>query len=171
MTSPETTTAHAQLHARASGDDAVARATDRLRAGGTRITAPRSGVLRVLAEQHEHLRADQVADLLSGAGVHRATVYRTLELLAATGVVASRSLPGGATGYHLDVQGDGHGHLHASCRSCGQVVAVPEHALDAAVDTVRRAVGFRVDTRRSELVGVCSGCAEPGPEGSGSAQP
>lgn len=159
VTTFEAPAAHAELHAHASVDGSVARATARLRAEGQRITAPRSSVLRALAQQHVHLCADDVADLLAGQGVHRATVYRTLELLASTGVVARRSLPGGATGYHLDVQPDEHAHLHAACRSCGAVVAVPAHALDAAVETVQRAVGFRVERGRSELVGVCAACA------------
>jgi Fur family ferric uptake transcriptional regulator len=159
MSDPEASTVHARLHAHASVESSVARAAERLRDAGQRITAPRRSVLRVLAQHHEHLRADEVADLLDADGVHRATVYRTLELLAETGVVSCRALPGGATGYHLDALADEQEHLHAHCRSCSRVVALPARVLDAAVESVERAVGFRLAPQRSDLTGLCSGCA------------
>ncbi|QZN87019.1 Fur family transcriptional regulator [Cellulomonas sp. C5510] len=149
---------HAALHA-AGAEASVSRALDRLRADGERLTAPRRAVLHVLAAHHEHLAADAVADELAAAGVHRTTVYRTLDLLVRAGVVTTRPLPAGATGYHLDVAPDGHGHLHAHCRSCGEVVAIPADALDAAVDAVVRATGFRLAPRVTDLAGVCAGCA------------
>jgi Fur family ferric uptake transcriptional regulator len=137
----------------------VARALARLREDGERITAPRRAVLHALAAHHEHLSADAVADLLVGEGVHRTTVYRTLDLLVQAGVVASRALPGEATGYHLDAVPDHHEHLHARCRGCGEVVAIPAHALDAAAEAIEAATGFRLAPRVSDLAGLCSGCA------------
>lgn len=161
MSDSEASTVHARLHAHAPAEVSVARATERLRDAGQRITTPRRSVLRALAQHHEHLRADEVADLLAADGVHRATVYRTLELLADKGVVSCRALPGGATGYHLDVLADEQEHLHAHCQSCSRVVAVPVHALDAAVEIVQRAVGFRLAPQRSDLTGLCSRCDQP----------
>ena len=148
------------MHGDESAEASVARATERLRTEGQRITVPRLAVLRELAQHHEHLRADDVAELLVGEGVHRTTVYRTLELLARSGVVSCRPLPGGATGYHLDALAEQHGHLHAHCRSCSRVVAVPADVLDAAAQAVERAVGFRLTPQSTTLSGLCFSCAE-----------
>jgi len=147
---------HAELHGHAH-DDAVESALATLRTIGERVTSPRRAVIDVLAHSHDHVTAEQVSAAI-GDGVHRATVYRTLDHLAELGIVsAMRS--GDATGYHLAVTALGHEHLHARCRRCGRVVVLPVNSLQGAVDRLRHARLFRLDPAQSDLVGICETCA------------
>ncbi|KAA9129952.1 transcriptional repressor [Microbacterium caowuchunii] len=151
---------HERLHA-TGGSDAVRAAVAALRQRGQRVTTPRRVVLEVLAGHPDHLTADEVAGLIEGGEVHRATVYRTLEMLAAAGVVSQRQTPGGAARYHLAATGQGREHLHGYCRRCGDVVVLPSDALTEVVPRVRAATGFRLDVAQSTLVGLCARCAPP----------
>ena len=135
---------HALLHSSAIGG-AVNVALAELRRRGQRVTAPRRAVVEALAAHPDQLTAEQVLALLDGLGIHRATVYRTLELLAATGVVSRRQAPGGPTRYHLAATGPGLEHLHGHCRQCGTVVALPPNALDAVGGRLIRDTGFVID--------------------------
>lgn len=149
---------HEQLHAQ-TGADAVDGALDRLRRRGERVTAPRRAVLEVLAGRSDHLTADEVSALLEGSDVHRATVYRTLDVLSAAGVVSHRHLAGEAARYHLAATAEGAEHLHGHCLGCGTVVVLPADALDAAGTRLREVSGFRLDIPQSTLSGLCEACA------------
>jgi Fur family ferric uptake transcriptional regulator len=148
---------HERLHSRAA-DDAVSAAVSRLRERGERVTAPRRAVLEVLAGRSDHLTADEVSSLLEGTEVHRATVYRTLDVLSAAGVVSHRHGAGGATRYHLAAAAEGAEHLHGHCRRCGVVVVLPADALGLATERVREAAGFRLEAEQSTLIGLCREC-------------
>ncbi len=144
---------HAQLHAHTGAADAAVAA---LRTHGERVTAPRRAVLDALAGA-DALTADDVVARVSDAGIHRATVYRTLDLLADRGVAARRLVPDGASRYHLAATAPGHEHLHAHCRVCGAVVSVPSDVLAPAVASVA-ASGFDLDPAHSTLTGRCANC-------------
>ncbi|WP_168202682.1 MULTISPECIES: Fur family transcriptional regulator [Georgenia] len=150
---------HDHVH-HAAGPRSAQAAVAALRARGERITSGRRAVLDVLSASADHLTAEEVVAALGDSTVHRATVYRTLDLLVAAGVVAYRRLPGGATSYHLAATGEGYEHLHGYCHRCGTVVVLPADALDDVGELLRRA-GFRLDARHSDLVGLCERCVSP----------
>lgn len=125
-----------------------------LRANGKRVTRARKLLLGVLARNHDHLTADEVADLLQDEGVHRVTVYRTLEALTEVGAVTHLQTPGGATSYHLATDS----HLHGHCIECNRVIALPAGIFGGAADQLQRSVGFALDANRSSLLGVCATC-------------
>src|SRR5690606_19971284 len=113
-----------------------------LRARGERMTGPRRAVLRVLAEQPEHLSAEAVLARVSAhdPGVHRASVYRTLEALSALGVVQHVHVTQGGTAYHL-VRGEQR-HLHAQCHVCGAVLDLPGDLLADVEEVLATRHGF-----------------------------
>ncbi len=123
------------------------------------MTAPRRAVLEALAGRSDHLTADEVSLLLERADVHRATVYRTLDMLSAAGVVSHRHTAGGATRYHLAAAPEGGEHLHGHCRECGTVAVLPADALAGTAARLREAAGFRLEPEQSTLVGLCAECA------------
>lgn len=135
-------------------DAVVHQGLDRLRSRGQRVTRARRRLLEVLAERHDHLTAEELARLLHDEGIHRATVYRTLEVLVEAGTLTHRRSAGGATGYHIATAS----HLHGHCASCGGVVALPSGALDAARDQLLVTHGFELNPHRSSLVGICASC-------------
>lgn len=135
------------------------RALQVLRAHGQRLTRPRRAVVAALAALEGHPSAEDVGAEVAriDPGVHRATVYRTLDTLAALGVV-SHVHSHGTTAYHLAAPGD-EAHLHARCRSCDRVVDLPGDLLDDAVVRVRAATGFEVEPAHVALSGTCERCS------------
>jgi Fur family ferric uptake transcriptional regulator len=129
-----------------------------LRGRGERMTGPRKAVLAVLAASGGHLGAEEVVSRVAqvDAGVHRASVYRTLEALCDLGVVQHVHIGHGATAYHL-VQG-GDVHVHAQCSSCGALVDLPVDVLESAGRRMRQEAGFVLDPTHVALSGTCAAC-------------
>jgi Fur family transcriptional regulator, ferric uptake regulator len=133
-----------------------------LRARGERMTGPRRAVLSVLAADPGHLSADDVHLRVSARdpGVHRASVYRALDMLTELGVVQHVHTGRGVTTYHL-IRGE-RPHLHAQCRVCGTVLDLPEDLLDTVAGVLARDHGFLLDAGHVALSGVCR-CCDPVP--------
>ncbi|MGA7687819.1 MAG: Fur family transcriptional regulator [Jiangellales bacterium] len=133
-------------------DDALAA----LRQGGDRVTEPRRAVLQALADLPDHPTAEQVVVAVEArsSGVHRATVYRTLETLTALGIVTHVHVGHGGTAYHLAERR----HLHAQCHVCGAVVDVPDDVLDGVRATLHEVAGFDLDPSHVALSGRCATC-------------
>ena len=88
--------------------------------------------------------------------VSRGTVYRNLNLLAETGVIATVKAPGAM---RFDRRCDSHGHV--VCRSCGVVADAPL-AYDASLDAAAsQATGFAIDSHIMVFEGLCPHCAAP----------
>jgi Fur family ferric uptake transcriptional regulator len=135
------------------------RALQALRSHGQRVTRPRRVVVAALAALDGHPSAEDVGAEVAriDPGVHRATVYRTLDTLAELGVVAHVHSHG-TTAYHLADPDDG-AHLHARCRRCDRVVDLPGDLLDQAVARVRAGTGFEVEPAHVALSGTCADCS------------
>jgi Fe2+ or Zn2+ uptake regulation protein len=129
-----------------------------LRARGERMTGPRRAVLAVLAQHGGHLGADDVVTMVAAhdPGVHRASVYRTLDALSHLGVIQHIHVGHGATTYHL--VRPGHRHLHAQCRLCGSVRDLPPDILDEVAAALSRDHGFALDAGHVALSGICHQC-------------
>ena len=143
----------------APDDDLLADVTRRLRSRGERMTTPRRAVLQALVGA-DHLTADQVQERVDAShpGVHRVSVYRTLQALGELGVVQHVHLGHGPTTYHLIRREDGD-HPHAHCRSCGVVVDLPPGLLDDVRRSLADSEGFVLDVGHVALSGTCAGCA------------
>lgn len=145
------TTAHGGDH-----HDVLAQAQRLLRARGQRMSAPRRAVLHALTARGGHVGAEQVVTDVAETGVHRSSVYRTLETLTRLGVVQHVHLGHGATAYHLV---DAH-HPHAQCRSCGAVVDLPADLLEPLRPVVTARSGFVLDVLHVALSGTCAACVD-----------
>ena len=142
-----------------TADELVDDALAVLRSRGERITVPRRLVLDALAGSSEHLSADDLYERIGerAPGVHKATVYRTIEALVRAGVVAHVHLPHGAATYHLVVPGD-RAHLHVVCRACGRLHDVPSDLLDGVATELETTFAFRLDADHVALTGWCAAC-------------
>lgn len=150
--------AHDDLHASA-GAGAVGAAVSVLRSRGERVTVPRRVIITVLAARPRPLSADEIAEIVESSGVHRATVYRTLERLVDAGVASVHTVAGAAR-YHLTAIDTAHEHLHAVCRMCRTIVPLPVDALQPMIARTRMTTGFQLDPEQSFLSGTCGSCAE-----------
>lgn len=122
-----------------------------------RMTAPRRAVAQLIADRDGHFTA---ADLIDDSrrrrlGVGRATIFRTLDLLAELRAVERIDLPGGE---HAYVACEPEHHHHVVCSGCGRTDDVDDAGLRAVVREVARRTGYRVDEHRLELFGLCPGC-------------
>ena len=128
-----------------------------LEGGGYRLTEPRRALAELIAGRRGHFTAD---DLLEESrrrrlGVTRATVFRSLDVLAELAVVERLDLPSGG---HAFVACDPEHHHHVVCSSCGRSIEVGDHGLEAVAAAIGRETGYRVDTHRLELFGLCPTC-------------
>ncbi|HKO25820.1 MAG TPA: Fur family transcriptional regulator [Solirubrobacteraceae bacterium] len=133
------------------------RLVSQLRGRGMRVTPQRIVIHRELCGHSQHMTADQVlarvSDVLPGTSLP--TVYSTLELLEALGLVRRVGTGNGALVFDSRVEP----HAHTVCRRCGAMAdlegtAAPEDALSRA-----GATGFVPDHAQLVVWGLCSGCA------------
>lgn len=103
---------------------------ERLAACGIRPTAQRVRIASLLLSAPQHLSADQVfANLRAGgARVSKATVYNTLNLFAAHGLIRQLSVDCGHVWFDSNV--DAHYHFHDVGR--GSLIDVPVSEIELA---------------------------------------
>ncbi len=122
-----------------------------------RVTEPRRAVAQLIADQAGHFSA---ADLVAEAnarrlGIGRATIFRTLDVLAELELVERIDLP---SGEHAYVACEPSHHHHVVCSRCGRSHDIDDAGLRAVVRAVARRTGFRIDDHRLELFGLCPDC-------------
>jgi|SRR3990170_7233221 len=129
----------------------------RLGAAGYRLTGPRRALASIVAERDGHFRAaDLIADpRVAGLGIGRATVFRSLEALAAVGAVERIDLP---SGDHAYIRCDPAHHHHVVCRRCGRAANVDDAGLRGVAAEIERRTGYAIDGHRLELFGLCEAC-------------
>ncbi len=129
-----------------------------LERSGHRVTEPRTQVADLIASQGGHFTA---ADLLATARrrrlrLGRATVFRALELFTALGALERVDLPSGEHAYVICEPEDHHHHV--MCARCGRSTEVEDAGLQGVVDDIARRTGYRIDSHRLELYGLCADC-------------
>ncbi len=134
-----------------------------LRRSGLRMTSQRATVLTALAAAGPHPTAEAVAEHAQhlDAGLHLATVYRTLRLLEEHDVVSHVHLGHGPAVYHLAHER----HAHAVCAVCGSAVEVPNAMLQPLATELVDTLGFVLDPGHFALSGWCAHCATPAADG------
>lgn len=133
------------------------RLVGQLRERGMRVTPQRIVIHRELCGHSQHMTAEQVlgrvSDVLPGTSLP--TVYSTLELLEALGLVRRVGTGNAAVVFDSRVEP----HAHTVCRRCGAMAdlegtTAPEDALSRA-----GATGFVPDHAQLVVWGLCSACA------------
>jgi Fur family ferric uptake transcriptional regulator len=130
---------------------------DALARAGYRLTAPRRGVAELIAARQGHFTAAELVDDARGRhlSIGRATVFRTLEVLATLGAIERLDLP---TGEHAYVGCEPAHHHHVVCSRCGRTAEIDDTGVRTVVSEIGRRTGFRVDDHRLEAFGLCPAC-------------
>jgi Fur family transcriptional regulator, ferric uptake regulator len=134
-----------------------------LREQGLPVTQQREAVAEVVFESEDHLSVEQIEARLRARGekTGKATVYRTLEMLVKSGLVAERDFGEGFKRYeHLFGQMPVHGHL--VCEECGAVTEIQDPDLKRIQDRVAAEQGFAPSRYRLEIFGLCGSCRAAG---------
>jgi len=124
---------------------------------GYRRTGARRSIAQLIAARNGPFSA---ADLVEDARVRRlaigrATIFRTLDVLAELHAVERLDLP---SGEHAYVACEPVHHHHVVCSTCGASRDVDDAGWRAVVRDIERTTGYRIDDHRLELFGVCPDC-------------
>lgn len=136
-----------------------------LRDLGLPVTQQREVVADVVFGAAGHLSVDDIADTLRGCGerIGKATIYRTLDLLVRSRLVAEHDFGEGFKRYEHRLSNHPI-HEHLICLECGKVVEFESNELYRVENNVRREYGFVPVRRRLEIYGLCKECHEAGVE-------
>jgi Fur family ferric uptake transcriptional regulator len=104
----------------------------------------------------------------------KATVYRTLPLLAEAGILEPAILAGETRSYETTF--GKHHHDHLRCGRCAKVVEFEFEAFEMLQREVAARHGFRLESHHHELIGTCPEClakesAAPAPPAAHSSAP
>ena len=131
--------------------------SERLRAAGHRSTHPRQIVIEAVVDQPSRFTAGELCDEVARRAptVGRATVFRTMQLLAEAGVLERVHGDGGRDAYVVDTRGH---HHHMVCGSCRAVVSLEGCGLDDFLGSLANSYGFAADSHFVEIYGRCAAC-------------
>ena len=131
-----------------------------LRERGVRLTRQRRILLDLLDRSGKHLNAETLYQLAKEKDpkLNRVTVYRTLKLLKAGGLIDELDL--------LHFEGDQHyyesrlkqEHAHLICLRCGKVEEFFGEPLQKMRRQMESSLGFKIVTARTEMGGYCPDC-------------
>jgi Fur family ferric uptake transcriptional regulator len=126
------------------------------------VTAQREQVAEVIFAATGHLSADEIEGTLRSRGAHvgKATVYRTLDLLAQSGMVTPRDFGEGFRRFER-APGRAH-HEHLICVRCGKVIEFVNERLERMKALIAEEYGFRHHHHRLEIFGTCPECQQQG---------
>jgi Fur family ferric uptake transcriptional regulator len=112
-------------------------------------------VIGVLASMSGHFTAEELASKVRGVG--RATVFRTLKLLADEGIVCRVLLDDGHLHYRLSRSAH---HHHLVCTRCGAIEDFTTCDINDVIGELSRRTGYQIESHWLELYGRCEACRE-----------
>ena len=130
-----------------------------LRAKGKRLTRQRQLIWDAFAAEPEvHLSAEDVIERVRAQlpNVNPSTVYRTLDLLIAEGLLLRTDL-GGDRAYFEPARE--HAHHHLVCRQCGSVEHLHDEDLSGLRERISKRTGFSVGPDEITFSGLCKKCS------------
>jgi Fur family transcriptional regulator, ferric uptake regulator len=115
-------------------------------------------VIGVLATMSGHFTAEELASRVRGVG--RATVFRTLKLLADEGIVCRVMLDDGHLHYRLSRSSH---HHHLVCTQCGAIEDFTTCDINEVISELSRRTGYQIESHWLELYGRCQSCKNKTP--------
>ena len=135
------------------------RFTEFLREGSYRITTERFEILAAVLRHDEHFDAESLFLRLraSGSKVSRATVYKTLTLLHACGLVSRYMFtPGDLAQYEKTVDRPRHDHM--VCTRCGGITEFANGSVLHLQNQLCRLHDFEATYHSFQIFGLCGDC-------------
>jgi Fur family transcriptional regulator, ferric uptake regulator len=131
---------------------------------GVRSTRQRAAISALLENLDEFRSAQELHDELRrrGEGIGLTTVYRTLQQVAANGLVDTLRTDTGESVYRSCSE---HHHHHLVCRTCGSTVEIQGGDVEAWAAEVAREHGFSDVSHTIEIFGICGDCVATTPSG------
>ncbi len=136
-----------------------------LREQGLPVTRQREAVAEVVFGSDGHLSVDEIERLLraSGERTGKATIYRTLDLLVKSKLVAEHDFGEGFKRYEHRLSEEPI-HEHLICLGCGKVTEFQSFEVHRIEALVTAQHGFRSTRHKLEIYGLCRECMDAGVE-------
>jgi Fur family transcriptional regulator, ferric uptake regulator len=131
------------------------RILEQLEERGFRSTGPRRAVVEAAARRAGRFTAREIHAELRAQGIGRATVFRTLDVLADLGIL--ERIHSDQLGHTYTLCSERH-HHHLICSGCASVQEVVSPSLERVLRTIAQQAGFRLETHLVEILGVCERC-------------
>jgi len=124
---------------------------------GHRVTPQRVIILDAVCEGDGHTTLKQIFGRVQmmDETIDRSSVYRSLKLFVALGLVVSAEMPTGEAVYEIPKSKP---HHHLICRACGKEQEIGQEAMDGMFALVEKRYGFRAETDHLVLHGICAAC-------------
>lgn len=122
---------------------------------GLKYTRQRQAIAEVFFGSTAHLSLVDLLDLakIQQPSVGYATVYRTMKILAESGLATEHKFAEGNVRYEPTVAGEHHDHL--ICVTCGRIVEYEDDDIERLQEELARRHGFRVVSHRHEIYAEC----------------
>jgi Fur family ferric uptake transcriptional regulator len=130
-----------------------------------RLTEARAAIVEAAMAREGHYPIDELISDLRARGIRgsKATVYRTLPLLAEAGILQPAIVVADSKSYETTFGREHHDHL--LCGRCGVVVEFEFEAFEILQREVASRHGYRLESHYHELVGTCPDCLAAEPPG------
>jgi len=133
---------------------------------GYRLTGPRAAIVETMLQYDRPFTAEQLVAALRPSDaaaetrqIGRATVYRTLEILASVDVLTRLIQADGHPAYIWDTPGHRH---HLVCTGCGTAVSFTSCPVSEIVSSLTRETDFVIQDHMLEVFGLCPRCQASG---------
>jgi Fur family ferric uptake transcriptional regulator len=125
---------------------------------GMRMTVEREEILREVIKKRDHFDAEHLYEELRRKGIRtsRATVYRTLPLLASCGIIREEKRTAEGVEYEVTYGREHHDHLR--CLGCGRIIEFTCPAIEVLQKQVCQKQGFEQTGHHHEITGYCKRC-------------
>ena len=125
---------------------------------GLKSTRQRDIILDFFLSSDRHMSLEELYLKLRAKhpNIGYATVYRTLKLLAESGIAREIQFGDGQTRYEHMMEGEHHDHL--VCTRCGTIAEFENETIEKLQAEVAASHGFLIETHKLELYGLCATC-------------
>jgi Fur family ferric uptake transcriptional regulator len=124
-----------------------------------RLTSQRRLIIDTVFSTHQHFTAEQLLhwSRTRDKTVSRATVYRTLPLLTASGLVQEIDF-GKDFKYYDPNYADRPNHSHLVCLACGNIVEFESKQIASLARQIAKQTGFVFHSHRLQITARCAQC-------------
>ncbi len=133
-----------------------------LREKGLKFTRQRDIIAAEFLRAGKHMTAEDLYRKINRKhhDIGFTTVYRTLKLLAQSGLAVERVFADNLKRYEPLSAGDHHDHL--ICIACGSITEFEDMKIERLQEMVAEEFGFETVVHKMELYGYCSQCKSRG---------
>lgn len=122
-----------------------------------KFTSQRESILEEILNVKGHFEIEDMVKRIKEKNipVSRATVYRTLNILKEMGLVNEVIKYKNKTIYEISLKQH---HDHLICTKCGSIIEFSEEEIEKLQDKICKEYGFKPETHRLEIFGICKNC-------------